>query len=340
MNAKLTGLIQAAKKGDANAQYDLGEKYQGNRGLPKDLTMSVYWYTKAAEQGHVLAQDSLGWAYQVGWGDLSVDIEQSQYWYAKSTNSLITAANQGDTRAQYRLFKKYELGLGVSEDFEEAKKWLISAVNLGYPPALCCYGDYSGGHPLFPKSAETAVRMFSAAAAKGDAYGQYRLARCYADGNGVGRDIERAISLYTQAAENDIGEAQYELGRIYANRMGVTKDLALARHWISLAAEQGHGNANKALAKLDAGATSIDGCYVATCVYGSHDCPEVLTLRRYRDDRLSKSWFGRCFIRIYYAVSPRIVEILGDKRWFYRLCRPVLDSIVGKLQKTSSVEEL
>lgn len=25
------------------------------------------------------------------------------------------------------------------------------------------------------------------------------------------------------------------------------------------------------------------GCYVATCVYGSYDCPEVWTLRRFRD---------------------------------------------------------
>ena len=31
------------------------------------------------------------------------------------------------------------------------------------------------------------------------------------------------------------------------------------------------------------------GCYVATAVYGSYDCPQVWTLRRYRDDILAKN---------------------------------------------------
>ena len=44
---------------------------------------------------------------------------------------------------------------------------------------------------------------------------------------------------------------------------------------------------------------SANGCYVATAVYGSYDCPEVWTLRRYRDNTLAKSWYGRIFIKIY-----------------------------------------
>ena len=37
------------------------------------------------------------------------------------------------------------------------------------------------------------------------------------------------------------------------------------------------------------------GCYVATCVYGSYDCPQVWTLRRFRDDTLGSTWYGRAF---------------------------------------------
>jgi len=80
------------------------------------------------------------------------------------------------------------------------------------------------------------------------------------------------------------------------------------------------------------GKSSGGGCYIATCVYGSYDCPEVCTLRRYRDSELSSSWFGRRFIRFYYVVSPKIVKLLGDKMWFNRLCKPVLDNIVRALQ--------
>lgn len=75
------------------------------------------------------------------------------------------------------------------------------------------------------------------------------------------------------------------------------------------------------------------GCYVATCVYGSYDCPEVWTLRRYRDYVLEKTWYGRAFIRIYYMVSPAFVRLFGKTNCFQTICKRNLDSIVVKLQK-------
>ena len=39
--------------------------------------------------------------------------------------------------------------------------------------------------------------------------------------------------------------------------------------------------------------SSSGGCYIATCVYGSYDCPQVWTLRRFRDDTLDETWYGR-----------------------------------------------
>lgn len=74
------------------------------------------------------------------------------------------------------------------------------------------------------------------------------------------------------------------------------------------------------------------GCYVATSVYGSYDCPEVWTLRRYRDERLAELWYGRLFIRVYYAVSPTLVRWFGDTSWFQCVCRTKLDRLVTKLQ--------
>ena len=75
-----------------------------------------------------------------------------------------------------------------------------------------------------------------------------------------------------------------------------------------------------------------DGCYVATCVYGSYDCPQVWTLRRFRDAVLGNSVLGRAFIRLYYAVSPTIVEWFGETDWFYRFWRSKLDVLVQRLQ--------
>ena len=74
------------------------------------------------------------------------------------------------------------------------------------------------------------------------------------------------------------------------------------------------------------------GCYVATAVYGSYDCPEVWTLRRFRDNTLAATWYGRAFIRLYYTVSPQIVKYFGDAEWFSKLWRPKLDALVDRLR--------
>jgi len=74
------------------------------------------------------------------------------------------------------------------------------------------------------------------------------------------------------------------------------------------------------------------GCYVATAIYGSYDCPQVWTLRRYRDNYLSKSWYGRSFIHMYYTISPTIVKWFGETIWFKNMWKGKLDKMVSDLQ--------
>lgn len=79
--------------------------------------------------------------------------------------------------------------------------------------------------------------------------------------------------------------------------------------------------------------SSPGGCYIATAVYGSYDCPEVWTLRRFRDNTLASTWYGRAFIRTYYAISPTLVKWFGHTTWFKNLWRGKLDKMVETLQK-------
>lgn len=74
------------------------------------------------------------------------------------------------------------------------------------------------------------------------------------------------------------------------------------------------------------------GCYVATAVYGSYDCPEVWVLRRYRDFSLDKHFFGKMFIKMYYKISPTIVRLFGKKKWFNNFWKKRLDKKVEKLK--------
>ncbi len=73
------------------------------------------------------------------------------------------------------------------------------------------------------------------------------------------------------------------------------------------------------------------GCYVATSVYGSYDCPEVWTLRRYRDYTLAETWYGRTFIRLYYAISPTLVKWFGHTNWFKKMWKGKLDHMIESL---------
>lgn len=73
------------------------------------------------------------------------------------------------------------------------------------------------------------------------------------------------------------------------------------------------------------------GCYIATCVYGSYDCPQVWTLRRFRDYTLDETWYGRIFIKCYYAISPTLVKWFGNRKWFRTFWKNRLDTMVSKL---------
>lgn len=78
---------------------------------------------------------------------------------------------------------------------------------------------------------------------------------------------------------------------------------------------------------------SSGGCYIATCVYGSYDCPQVWTLRRFRDYTLDKTWYGRAFIKCYYAVSPALVKWFGSQGWFRTFWKRHLDIMVSCLNR-------
>ena len=76
-----------------------------------------------------------------------------------------------------------------------------------------------------------------------------------------------------------------------------------------------------------------EGCYIATMAYGDYDHPQVMILRNYRDQVLSKSTAGRLFIRLYYYFSPKLVSILKGHRTINNYIRWFLDEIINNIQK-------
>lgn len=74
------------------------------------------------------------------------------------------------------------------------------------------------------------------------------------------------------------------------------------------------------------------GCYIATAVYGSYEAPQVLVLRRFRDERLASSALGRLAIETYYKISPPLARNLPRLVWLSHQVRRALDAVVARLE--------
>ena len=97
--------------------------------------------------------------------------------------------------------------------------------------------------------------------------------------------------------------------------------------------DEGYETARRNSRRSSTSGNSSDGCYIATAVYGSYDCSEVWTLRRFRYEVLRASVLGRLFIRGYYAASPGLARHLGSKPLFQKPVKMALDSFVSHLKK-------
>jgi len=73
-------------------------------------------------------------------------------------------------------------------------------------------------------------------------------------------------------------------------------------------------------------------CFIATACYGSYDDPNVLTLRRFRDEKLMPLVAGRILLKLYYFCSPFAAFIIRKNSQFRHLVkfffvRPIVDYI-------------
>ena len=95
-----------------------------------DNKRGIAWLTKAAVQGHGLAQMELALYYESGVG-VAENLKLAVEYYTKS-------AAQGVVKAQLRLGHCYELGKGVAKDLEIAAALYGNAAAQGDGEADAC----------------------------------------------------------------------------------------------------------------------------------------------------------------------------------------------------------
>ena len=326
---------KASNSGFLMAMYELAKLYlNGNSSIEKNKAIDLL--IKSANSGLARSQAFLGYCYAVGEG-----VEKNDY-EAVRWNTM--AAEQGDSNAQKNLGISYYNGIGVEVNKNLAAKWFEKAASQGNLQAkLCLAYMYVDGDNI-PKNYDKAKILFQEVIDFGESDCLVSAITHLADLYSRMNEKEKTFLLWKQAAERGDVIAKYNLGLCYYEASGTTKDYNQALYWWRQCAAEGNVDAinNVRILEKKLGCnkgsyqTNIPpkpgGCYVATAVYGSYDCPEVWTLRRYRDYTLALSWHGRIFIKMYYAISPIIVKYFGHMKWFKHMWRGTLDRMVKRLQ--------
>lgn len=70
------------------------------------------------------------------------------------------------------------------------------------------------------------------------------------------------------------------------------------------------------------------GCFIATAAYGSYMAPDVMVLRKFRDEHLLASSPGRAFVKAYYIYSPPVAGYIARHDMLRKLTRWALTPVV------------
>ena len=274
--------LNAAKRGNPEAQYNLGYCYKMGWGVTRNDAKMIQWYEKAADAGYKASWLELGVCYMMGNG---VDKD-----YDKAMNSFLRVANEssGDTVAAacHNMAWLYINGLGVKQNVEMSLALYEKAANLGFIGSQYNLGMlyYEGKHVVrdekkavmwLTKAAENgcavaqnnlgncylqglgvstdysqAAVWFQKAMEQGHLSAYYNMGLCYETGAGVVKDYVKAVECYRIAAENGVSGAQYHLANCYVDGKGIDVDMDKAAYWYRKAAEQGYKDAESKLRNL------------------------------------------------------------------------------------------
>ena len=230
--------LEAAGKGNAHAQCQIGNMYNSAKGVTADYSTALKWFLKSANQGNTEAQRHIGDLYLAGRG-VTHNYSTALQWYNK-------AVANGDVHALCDIGLMYRCRGKNSE----AMKWLLKAAEQGDTNAMYHIGDmYESGSGV-KKDPSVAIQWFLKAAEQGDADSQSRAGLMYYYGNGVPKDYSTAFKWYLKAAENGNDYDTFKVAEMYEKGQGVEKNIDKAVYWYKKGAEKNRNDCKEALKRL------------------------------------------------------------------------------------------
>lgn len=125
-----------AAKGDADAQFNMGQAYKLGKGVSQDIKRAEAWYRKAAQSGHIKAADTLGLL-------LFQDNRK-----ADALPFLQASAERGEPRSMYILGIAHFNGDVVGKDWVSAYALMSRSASSGLDQAKRGLATMDGMIPL------------------------------------------------------------------------------------------------------------------------------------------------------------------------------------------------
>lgn len=241
--------IETAERGDANAQFRLGELYLQGRGITQDSQRAFKWLSTAGAQMHDFAGIFLGLLFNLGICLLQCEPKDAG-WFKKEYEE-----NEANSRF-YDILRT--CGLRGCAGYVEAFMWLNFGLEFGYHDAekYCCLlkkemsqeqiaeAFYRLGYWLYEgcfvkTDHKKAYDSFLKSAKLGNVLGKNYVGACYENAIGVIKDYDKAFYWYTQAADEGNADALNQLSLMYEYGHGVPVDKSESQRLLEKAATLG-----------------------------------------------------------------------------------------------------
>lgn len=185
---------QAARAGNALAQYNLALMLEFGKGVPEDFTKAGILYEQAANQGFSPAMTQLAGLYFSGLGK-DKNEQQALSWYKK-------AAETGNSNALYTLGLLSETGIATQIAFNNAVQYYQKSADKGNEKAMLALARmYNYGLGVAKNPAE-ALKYYEILAEKNNAYAQLQLAKQYLSETQDKNLTEKGRKFLEEASEN------------------------------------------------------------------------------------------------------------------------------------------
>lgn len=226
----LRQFMLAAQYGNVVAHYILGNFYELEWEVPKDINLAVEYYKKAASQNYAPALHK--------YSDFLLNGTGVQNDPRKSLKYLKRALKHEYSESQYNMGSRLSWGTEpLEENKENAFEMYLSAAqqdHVGAIHAVAYCLEYGDG---VQQNLVEAARYYKLSAKKGNISSQLALGKFYENGLTGKIDPAKAVKYYKKAADADDPEAQILLGICFTKGFGVNKDTVIASELFQRAAE-------------------------------------------------------------------------------------------------------